>query len=192
MDQLLEFLRVECKPVMYSTQGIYLNGALKVIFLPLSLSRSLSVSLARVLFISFSNIHTLCLNLALLLARSLARARSPSLVRALSFSLARAVSCSLARALSLARARALPLSLTVCFTLPHCLLYIQQQVIEELTSPYIEAKQFLPDEHMEKLFIFAICWSRETLPPDSLSKSTPRLIEQIHPPINRANLPLNP
>lgn len=33
------------------------------------------------------------------------------------------------------------------------------KIFEELMAPYIDSKQFLPDEHMEKFFIFSMCWS---------------------------------
>jgi dynein heavy chain len=33
------------------------------------------------------------------------------------------------------------------------------KIFEELLSPMVEAKQFLEEAHMEKFFIFALCWS---------------------------------
>eukprot|EP00960_Hanusia_phi_P069522 767109-Hanusia_phi.AAC.3 len=33
------------------------------------------------------------------------------------------------------------------------------KIFEELTAPFIDTKQNLPDEHMERLFIFSLCWS---------------------------------
>jgi hypothetical protein len=33
------------------------------------------------------------------------------------------------------------------------------RILEELTTPFIEQKQFLTDVHMERFFIYSLCWS---------------------------------
>ena len=33
------------------------------------------------------------------------------------------------------------------------------RILEELTQPFVDAKQFLSDTHMERFFIYSLCWS---------------------------------
>ena len=33
------------------------------------------------------------------------------------------------------------------------------KILEELTAPYIDSKQLVPEDHLEKFFIYALCWS---------------------------------
>ena len=33
------------------------------------------------------------------------------------------------------------------------------RILEELTQPFVDSKQFLSDVHMERFFIYSLCWS---------------------------------